>query len=513
LHKTAYYSISDTSKLDEIKAALEGAFTLAQEKASTVKETYYDTFDSALYKSGWFLTKQARRFSLREKGREKASAGAVPVSEPTYLTWADFPEGRLRAALREAAEIRALLPLITLTRHTQSWALTDAEGKTVARIRLAESVSHDGNGAPVRAAVIEAEPVRGYGGEFETLREILSGLGLEPGEGDILSASLVARGETIGTYSSKVNVSLDPNMPSGEAIRKILAALLDTMKKNEDGMLKDIDTEFLHDFRVSVRRSRSALTLTKNIYTEEERERWKEALRTLGKMTNRLRDLDIYLLGNDNYVAMVPPSLRPGLKELFSLIAGEREKALQEFTAFAESDEYRRILYGWGLFLDSPESQGTGEKAGKPVIKLARKRIKKRYKSAVAIGSKISGSSPDADFHTLRIECKKLRYYLEFFESLFPGEEAKRAIKQLKALQDNLGDFNDLHVQQESIKGFLSFVDAGSPSERDIVASAGGLISCLYARQEERRSEFASRFEEFAGDETKALFDKMLSGN
>src|SRR5690606_29300041 len=145
------------------------------------------------------------------------------------------------------------------------------------------------------------------------------------------------------------------------------------------------------------------------------------------------------------------------------------EKALGEFKAFAGSDEYRRILISWGAFLDSPESSGTGGKAGKPVIKLARKRIGKRYKNALALGSAITGDSPDSDFHMLRIECKKLRYYLEFFESLFPGDEVKRAIKQLKSLQDNLGDFNDLHVQQGSIQGFLSLVPAGSPKEREIV--------------------------------------------
>lgn len=514
LHKTEYYSISDPARLDEIKTALEGAFAVSPGGASTVKETYYDTFDSALYKSGWFLTRQAKRFHLREKGREASSAGAVPRSGSAYPKWADFPEGRLRDVLREAGEIRAILPLVTITRHTRSWALLGAEEKTVARVRLVESVSGEENdAAPIRAAILEAEPVRGYGAEFEKLTGILSGLGLEPGEDDILSASLKAGGGTIGTYSSKVNVSLVPGMPSGKAVRKILKALLETMKKNEDGMLRDIDTEFLHDFRVSVRRSRSALTLTRDIYTEEERERWKDALRTLGRMTNRLRDLDIYLLGKEKYAAMVPPSLRPGLESLFTLIAGEREKALGEFKAFAGSDEYRRILISWGAFLDSPESSGTGGKAGKPVIKLARKHIGKRYKNALALGSAITGDSPDSDFHMLRIECKKLRYYFEFFESLFPGDEVKRAIKQLKSLQDNLGDFNDLHVQQGSIQGFLSLVPAGSPKEREIVEAAGGLISCLYSRQEERRAEFASRFEEFSGPETKDLFDKMLSGN
>ncbi len=512
LQKTEYYSVSDPTRFDEIKAALEGAFSISSGEASTVKETYYDTFDSALYKSGWFLTKQAKRFHLREKGRDAVSTGAVPQTGATYLTWADFPDGRLRDVLREAGEIRAILPLVTITRHTRSWALLDSEEKTVARLRLVESVSDD-DSAPARAAILEAEPIRGYGAEFEKLTKILSGLGLEPGEDDILSASLKARGATIGTYSSKVSVSLDPDMPSGKAIRKILKTLLETMKRNEDGMLRDIDTEFLHDFRVSVRRSRSALTLTKDIYTEEERERWKDALRTLGKMTNRLRDLDIYLLGKEKYAAMVPPSLSPGLDSLFALIAHEREKAFREFKAFVESDEYRRILISWEVFLDSPESSGTGENAVKPVIKLARKRIRKRYKNALALGGAITDDSPDTDLHTLRIECKKLRYYLEFFESLFPGDETKRAIKQLKSLQDNLGDFNDLHVQQGSIQDFLSLVPAGSADERGIVEAAGGLISCLYSRQEERRAEFASRFAEFSGQETKDLFDKMLSGN
>ena len=266
LHKTEYYSISDPTRLDEIKAALEGAFSISPGEASTVKETYYDTFDSALYKSGWFLTKQAKRFFLREKGRDDASTGAVPGAGSTYLTWADFPEGRLRDVLREAGEIRAILHLVTITRHTRRWALLDTEEKTVIRVRRVESVSDDD--APVRAAILEAEPVRGYGAEFEKLTKILSGLGLEPGEDDILSASLKSKGETIGAYSSKVSISLDHDMRSGKAVRKILRTLLETMKKNEDGMLRDIDTEFLHDFRVSVRRSRSALTLTKDIYTE-----------------------------------------------------------------------------------------------------------------------------------------------------------------------------------------------------------------------------------------------------
>ena len=50
-------------------------------------------------------------------------------------------------------------------------------------------------------------------------------------------------------------------MPAGAAAAAILLRLLDTIDANVGGVLTDTDTEFLHDLRVSVRRSRSALKL------------------------------------------------------------------------------------------------------------------------------------------------------------------------------------------------------------------------------------------------------------
>ncbi|MFC1662475.1 CHAD domain-containing protein, partial [Gemmatimonadota bacterium] len=38
------------------------------------------------------------------------------------------------------------------------------------------------------------------------------------------------------------------------------------MRANEVGMLKNLDSEFLHDFRVAVRRTRSGLTQLKGVF-------------------------------------------------------------------------------------------------------------------------------------------------------------------------------------------------------------------------------------------------------
>ncbi len=88
----------------------------------------------------------------------------------------------------------------------------------------------------------------------------------------------------------------------------------------------------------------------------------------------------------------------------------------------------------------------------------------------------------------------------------------KIIIKHLKVLQDNLGDFNDLHVQQESLKKFLSSQDIGyDQSKQRSLAAAGGLVSVLYQKQMGTREKFKENFHEFADKETSRLFEKLFT--
>ena len=45
--------------------------------------------------------------------------------------------------------------------------------------------------------------------------------------------------------------------------------------------------------------------------------------------------------------------------------------------------------------------------------------------------------------HELRKDCKRLRYAAEFFLPLFPEKPARRFVKRLSALQEELGTLND----------------------------------------------------------------------
>ncbi len=68
------------------------------------------------------------------------------------------------------------------------------------------------------------------------------------------------------------------------------------MNDNLPGLLADIDTEFLHDFRVAVRRTRATLKLGRPALPDEMRSRWEPEFKWLGDLTTPVRDLDVYEL-------------------------------------------------------------------------------------------------------------------------------------------------------------------------------------------------------------------------
>ena len=75
----------------------------------------------------------------------------------------------------------------------------------------------------------------------------------------------------------------------------VLHRLLDTMLANETGTREDIDSEFLHDFRVSVRRTRSAISQIKGVIPQKILDRFRPEFTWLGQITGPTRDMDVYL--------------------------------------------------------------------------------------------------------------------------------------------------------------------------------------------------------------------------
>ncbi len=147
-----------------------------------------------------------------------------------------------------------------------------------------------------------------------------------------------------------------------------------------------------------------------------------------------------------------------------------------------------------------------------PVIDLARQRIYRTHRRIVKEGNQLLGHTEDEKLHALRIECKKLRYLLEFFASLFPPKKVDRLIRQLKQLQDNLGEFTDLTVQQASLLHIAGELPIDDPQTKRALVAIGALVESLARRQQDVKGQFAETFSRFASPANQKAYRKLFGG-
>lgn len=487
--------------LDEI----ERGYATTRETGIRTQRCFYDTFDWRLYNKELTGFLEDNQFTLaRFDERPVAAASWRPKSPPKF--WWDVPDSPLRQELQKVLSVRALLPLAAVELYRETIRILNQDQKTVLWVQWQEAQPE---GATHSTRTVTLLPVRGYRDEARDFNEFLLTLGLTQTAPPLFLSLLRELGKTPGDYSSKIDLSLSRKMSTHAAAREVLQFLLTVITRNEEGIKQDIDTEFLHDFRVAIRRTRAALRQIKGVFPKETQKGFRKEFRWIGKLTNRLRDLDVYLLERDKYRHMLPEQLQPGLDPLFDSLQRERKRELKQLQQALESERYHNLIGSWQTFLQKGERKG--KNADRPAADLARKFIRKQHRKVMEKGAQIDAASPDSDLHSLRIDCKRLRYLLEFFTSLFPKNEMKTLVKQLKRLQDNLGEYNDLHVQTEELSRFLHNRDPAAENNTVVAAALGGLIALLHEQQQRIRGEFGRRFEEFSAPESVATYEKLFS--
>ena len=311
--------------------------------------------------------------------------------------------------------------------------------------------------------------------------------------------------------SVRPEAALLPEMPAGEAARRILLTLMETMGANEEGALSGRDPESLHDFRVALRRTRSALGQLSRVLPKEALERFRPEFAWLGEVTGPARDLDVFLLRFDDYRQRLPEVFRKDLAPLGRLLMVRRRDEHELLAENLGSPRYLKLKKDWADFLTASGTPEEPHEAAGPVAELAARRIRKVLRRALREGEGIGVASPPEELHELRKTCKKLRYLLEFFQGLYSPKKIARLIGALKTLQDNLGDFQDCQVQSEALQQFAEgMASEGEASPRTLMAM-GMLVGDLRHRQRQARDEFADRFAEFSRKKNLRLFDELFS--
>jgi CHAD domain-containing protein len=490
---------------------LAAQYALKKEPPVAEKFTICDTFDWRLFNESLVLYASAHRLFLRKLAADEILHSAEITSLPAFI-W-DFPEGELKRQLAPIIKMRALLKLVEVQSRSVSYRILNADQKTVARMAYAEFRPWRRKNRQPLVTHLWLKPVKGYPKYMLTLAKQFQKNGLKINQKEELYfKALEVVNKKPGDYSAKVNIQLDPQMRSDQATKVILRFLLQVIRINEAYIDKDLDTEFLHDFRVAIRRTRSAVGQIKYVFPDRATARLKKDFAYVGKLSNELRDLDVYLLKEDTYKAMLPPILCDDIDPLFDHLRKKRSKALQKVIRGLKAKKYTKIIEDWEAFLNKPLSDSAGALNAKlPIIDLARNRIHKKYRNVVKVGSQITENTEEGMLHVLRIHCKKLRYLMEFFSSLFPRKKMNTLIGQLKKLQDNLGDYNDLRVQRDYLLDIIEELPLAQRQANKTIAAIGSLVSALDKEKQTVKDAFAKTFTDFASPANQALFRELFA--
>jgi inorganic triphosphatase YgiF len=249
-------------------------------------------------------------------------------------------------------------------------------------------------------------------------------------------------------------LDLDGRLTCEQAFHAIGQNCLRQIIVNERGVCVG-DANSLHQMRIGLRRMRAAITAFDKVVDDEEKKRIKAELKWITNELGPARDLDVFEID-----ILKPMSATHGGDARFAetrrAFDEARTKAYGYAVGSVRSDRFRNALLDIAEWIeagpwtrDKSLRKRRDEKLADHAARLlsrGRKRIRERGADLRALSTK--------QRHKLRIRAKNLRYAVEFFAGVFPGEEnAKRreaALTALKELQDQLGALNDL-AQREAL--------------------------------------------------------------
>jgi CHAD domain-containing protein len=286
----------------------------------------------------------------------------------------------------------------------------------------------------------------------------------------------------------------------------LLLHLAGTIAQNLPGVLDDVDSEFLHDLRVAVRRTRSAQRQLLPVFAPEPIARFRDEFRWVQQATGPTRDLDVYLWQLDDLSGGLPESRRIELEPLRRLLRRRRAAERRKLLRALRSDRFRTLMSDWQAFLEQLEASSGDDPAAaaQPIAELAGERIRALHRRMVKAGAAIDVDTPAEALHDLRKLGKELRYLLEFFASLYPADLVTPMVAALRGLQDTLGRFYDREIQAGSLRSLGREV-AALPEGPETLMAMGLLVERLESDQAAARSEFGERFAAFASKRQREL--------
>jgi CHAD domain-containing protein len=492
-------------------AAELGAAGFEIQTAMLVRRTVLDTFDGRLVAAGL-------RLELRESNeRELVLTGGgswpvhVAVSGPPSVA-DDLPSGPFRARLGPVLGLRALLPLLMVAARQTVAVRRDRAGKILVRVVIQDEVAIDGRLPTSPSLGVEVDELVGYEAAALDARNLLRAIGLKARRGELLDLVAARAGVSLCGYDVSPKVNLARDEPAGDGFRRVLAGLAVTIDANLDGTIRAVDPEFLHDLRIAVRRTRAVLSEARGVLPRADRARFRGEFRWLGSVTSAARDMDVYVIEWPGYVAPLGRETVEQLRPVLDLIVTRRTEEHVALAASLTCERLRELLVTWKDWLesgDTSDARGGAPQAEVPLGDVVARRLVAAQDRLLKSGRAIGSTSPAEDLHELRKEAKKLRYLIECFGGVLSAGPRKEFVKRLKALQDNLGEFQDAEVHSDRLRGISLELHEEPGTTAATMVAIGQLTEHFELRRQAARNEFAERFAAYDTKASRQCLDEV----
>jgi len=483
----------------------ESGFVFDQPR--TLTTTLVDTFDGRLHRAGLRLElRTSAGIELVLSGDDVVPAHLSVDVVPRVVT--DLAPGPFRSRIASLIDIRALLPQVRVRMERSVGLLRDGSGKTVAIAELYEHVHIVDRPDIDRFTTIEIHEVPGYAKQARRARRVLQGVGLEECELHTLAQCAAAADVDLAGFKATATVPLEADMAALDGIRAVLVNLEVAISANWQGAIDETDTKFLHDLRIALRRTRTVLAASKSVIPAEVLDPAREGLAWLARATGAARDLDVYLLEWKGYTDPLGVGAAVSLEPVRDVLVQHCADAHHELGHALRSERATALMTEWRRWLGEPVgSDGLPPRADDPLGKAVARRIDRAHRRLIDQGRLIGPDTPADDVHDLRKDAKKLRYLIECFSSMLPGRPRKRYVKQLKALQTNLGEHQDAEVHISLLR---SLTPALVSADANAMVAVGELIQRLEQTRVAARAEFAERFADYDSPTTQRSFDALI---
>lgn len=281
-----------------------------------------------------------------------------------------------------------------------------------------------------------------------------------------------------------------------EAAHKILRFHFARMLKHERGTMLGKDIEELHDMRVAAMRMRSVLQVFNGHLDMNVMKTFFRSIKTTRRSLGAVRDLDVFMEKIQHYIELLPEERKTELNELINTLLIERDKGRGLMLLHLDSSKYDKFKNKFAKVL---EKEGQWDESivdndGKPLPHRVRDVLPpllyKQLAAVRAYDDLVHETEPSYEMlHALRIDVKILRYTLEFFEEVL-GDKTNSLVKDLKALQDNLGDVHDAVVAMELLENYLKYgkwgaMEGRKSEEKHIISTDPGIENYLAYRKNE----------------------------